>query len=582
MQTAADKAISLTDYIFKLPRIGQMIGIALISSLFVSVSIAITDFWAKGIAIAPGALLVNLALSFILTTIFSFLVSFKSKRMKFKHVLATYIFSNIVLSIFLLLSYFGIELVAVGVGLLFILWFLIARLVFGQVYKAPILSCLYFIFQIPLMPLFSSNLLLFVIYSLISSIIFLVGLFVIFWLINAPVKRIFGVTGISLVSMFFAQWFRGTKELEGIFAKFAENVKTYVDIICFRHKGKKKEQVTFIVPHLHYGPFGNLGGSAFPHLIAREVGAGVSKYDSTFVFHGTATHDFNPIKSSDVEKITEAARHAIKKMEFESKARIIHGKGDECAVNGLASGKFGVCMLTHAPKVTEDIEFSVGLALKNHAQKFIGNAVMIDAHNAETGELTHVESGSPLVFDYQKAITNAFHAKTKYAALEMGTFSFYPKLDTVGRAGIKISLFKTGKDNFCIILIDSNGITPGFRNRILAALRNEGIDAEVCTTDTHAVNMVRGVLNPIGSGMEVNDMELLIQQIIASVKIAKKHLSKVEFGAASEVIEIDVFGPKRAAELVGTANSIAAVLKWAAPAILLACGIISYALMRII
>jgi predicted neutral ceramidase superfamily lipid hydrolase len=94
--------------------------------------------------------------------------------------------------------------------------------------------------------------------------------------------------------------------------------------------------------------------------------------------------------------------------------------------------------------------------------------------------------------------------------------------------------------------------------------------------------MVKGVLNPIGSDMEIYDTELFIQQIMASVKIAEKHLSNVEFGSASEVINIAVFGPKRAAELVGTANSIAAVLKWAAPAILLACGFTSYLLMRMI
>ena len=582
-KSAAEQAVGLTEYIIKLPSISQMLIIALVSSLLIAVSASFVISWAKKTAVNFDALGLILILSFVLTLVFSFIFSLKSKKMKFKQLLAMYTVSNVVLSIFLLLSSFGIEFVAIGLGLLFVFWFVISRLVFGQVYLAPIISGVYFIFQIPLAIIFSNNILLFIFFSLISSTIFLAGLYIIFWVINAPVKRIFGVTGISLVSMFFAQWLRGTKELEDIFAKFAEKVKTNVDVVCFRvvgKKGKEKDQILFIIPHLHYGPFGNLGGSAFPHLIARKIA--ISKYDSTFVFHGTATHDFNPIKSEDVDKITHAARNVVKEVKFESNAAIVQGRDDECRIIGLASKNIGICLLTRAPKVTEDIDFSVGLALKNHAEKFVDKAVIIDAHNAETGELTHVESGSPLVFNYQKAIENAFQSKIKYGSLELGTSSFYPHLHALGSAGVKIALFEIGKRKLCLVLIDANGITPGFRNKILFTLRNIGVEGEVCTTDTHSVNIVRGVINPIGQSMKDYEIASFIHNTIDAVKKAEKRMSKVEFGIGSKTIEIEVFGPKKATELVGTANSIVAVLKWVAPAILFVCGIASYVLIKFI
>ena len=577
--SSAEKAVGLTEYMFKLPGTGMLLAFASILSLLVSVTSSFVGLWVKHSQISIENILINLGLSFALALVFSFIVSRLSRKMKFKQLLAAYLASELILSIFMLLSYFGIEFIAIGMGLLFAMWYLVARLVFAQVYRAPVVAVLYLLFQLPLAIFFSADAPLFIMNSVIASIIFLVGLYVVFWLIDAPVKRIFGVTGVSLVTMFFAQWLRGTKELEDIFAKFAEKVKTNIDVICFRGK-RSKDKITFIVPHLHFGPFGNLGGSEFPHLIAR--GIGMSKYDHTFVFHGTATHDFNPIKSEDVVKLTHAAKEAVEGMKFESIARIIHGRGDECSVSGIASRNAGFCMLTHAPKVTEDIDFSVGLALKNHAEKFIGKAAIIDAHNAETGELIHVESGSPLVFDYQKAIENAFQGmqKARYDSLELGISSFYPRLHSIGHAGIKIALFRTGKKKFCMVVIDANGITPGFRNRILAALRDKDIDGEVCTTDTHSVNVVKGVINPIGQGMSDYETELLIHDIVNCVKKAEHNLSKVEFGVGSSTVEIDVFGPKRATELVGAANSIAAVLKWAAPTILLICGIASYIFVR--
>jgi len=222
------------------------------------------------------------------------------------------------------------------------------------------------------------------------------------------------------------------------------------------------------------------------------------------------------------------------------------------------------------------------LALRNHAEKFVGKAVIIDAHNSETGELTNVESGSPLVFSYQKAIENAFQRKGRYGDLKLGTSTFYPRLHTLGSAGVKLALFENRGKKFCLLLIDANGITPGFRSKILHALREIGVNGEVCTTDTHSVNVVKGVINPIGERMSDYDVELFVQDIIDAIRNAEKNMSKVKFGVESRTIEIDVFGPKKATELVGTANSIAAVLKWVAPGILFACGIASYILIKFI
>ena len=69
--------------------------------------------------------------------------------------------------------------------------------------------------------------------------------------------------------------------------------------------------------------------------------------------------------------------------------------------------------LSRAPKVTEDINFGLGLALISTAEKNTDTAMVVDQHNAETGEITSFEPGSETGFNYLQAIEKAVFMKTQ-------------------------------------------------------------------------------------------------------------------------------------------------------------------------
>ena len=101
--------------------------------------------------------------------------------------------------------------------------------------------------------------------------------------------------------------------------------------------------------------------------------------------------------------------------------------------------------------------------------------------------------------------------------------------------------------------------------------KNEGwgpVLPAVYTTDTHKVNTVRGVVNPL------EENEVILKQILFLVKHAREDMKDAQFYAEKRPIEIRALGAKQAIEIVSTVNSIVAISKVAAPIIIIS-GIIA-------
>ncbi len=99
----------------------------------------------------------------------------------------------------------------------------------------------------------------------------------------------------------------------------------------------------------------------------------------------------------------------------------------------------------------------------------------------------------------------------------------------------------------------------GLREEILAAVLGIVDEAEVLTTDNHAVNATIGGFNPVGLRMDK-------MQIVADVKDvvtkAVEDLESVSVGFNTGLVrDINVFGHENVARLSSILNSTMAVLK---------------------
>jgi len=560
------RAVNLTNYFFSLPSIpalmATLITIALLFGALANLPPKDDFAWS---ALKDGLLL--LVAPAVLTIL---AVKALMRKIPFKRIIAMAVAGESIYALAYLIALFVLEknifygqvIIFMGAAFVFLLWYLIGRLVFILKYRSLLFAVLqlffymFFLFEFKAAEYFASDIMLgLMIKAYLASFILLAAVYVLFAVINAPMKKTFGYGSTDVFALFVSQWLYKKNDLESAFERIGENAKTIVGVVGFK---RKKDAVFFIVPYVHFGPFGNLGGSEFSHLIAEEI---KKNYNTeSFVFHGTVTHDLNPTSSAELKKITEAIKRILKRAEYESGTVALGtGRCDECVAEALFFGDDAFIGVTRAPRLTEDINFGLGLSMIMAAEKKVGNAVIADQHNAELGEITSFEPASEVGYKYIKAVEAAVAEKRKPQKLKIGIAAKASSANSVGKAGIKVAALSSAPA-YMIILIDSNGITPEFKEKIEKSIMDGyGYKAAVFTTDTHETNTVRGVLNP------AKEEEVLLGEILLAAEEAIKDMQEARAFVDKEWFDIKTIGAKHSIEIVSTINSIVAIAKIVTP-----------------
>ncbi|MFY9638146.1 MAG: DUF2070 family protein, partial [Methanobacterium sp.] len=135
----------------------------------------------------------------------------------------------------------------------------------------------------------------------------------------------------------------------------------------------------------------------------------------------------------------------------------------------------------------------------------------------------------------------------------------------VGESGVKSMIVEVDNQKTGYILLDSNNMVIGFRERIINQLKKLGLDeAEIMTSDTHYVNALSGGHNPVGK----KSQDIIFEKIITCTENAIKDLEDVTVACdVSKIEDLKTLGPTHATELVTTISSIVAVSKIFAPLI---------------
>ena len=212
------------------------------------------------------------------------------------------------------------NLVYLGFALSFVLWYFVLLLAFDFRKSAFLFATM----QMLLFAIFflsrggpgaESDLQGMLVKIYLASFVFLAALYALFYVVSAPMKKNLGISSLDALSMFSSQWLYGEKDLEGAFEELGEEAETLVWVSEF---SGKKNHALFVVPYIHFGPFGNLGGSEFTCMISDSLSKGWRREGSpkpeVFVFHGTVTHDFNPVSSSELGAVVSACQRALRRL----------------------------------------------------------------------------------------------------------------------------------------------------------------------------------------------------------------------------------------------------------------------------
>jgi putative membrane protein len=395
----------------------------------------------------------------------------------------------------------------------------------------------------------------------IASIILVVAIYSFVAVLESPMKRNLGVGGLELLSLFLAHTTEESKALEGVFEDMGEAVDTLISVISFRNGAGLK--ALFLTPCVHPGPVGNIGGGNMPTQLA-------NKFDTvTMVSHGPSTHDFNPVSSKEVKKVENVVREAMKDMDYSktaSKFRTI--KNGKANLGVQYFGNSLLMLATFSPEGSDDIDFGIGLAASNLANVThkTENAVLVDCHNSFKREGGRILPGNREVFQLLDAVKEI--PKMGRDSLRMGCaqdpMDQVSKDEGVGQSGVKVMVVEVSGQKTAYILLDSNNMVIGFREKIIETVKSiTGIDeAEVMTTDTHFVNTLAGGHNPVG----MKKHEEILDAILECTKKAMADLEEVETACKTcRIKDLKTLGPLHATELVTTISSIVAVSRIFAP-----------------
>lgn len=398
----------------------------------------------------------------------------------------------------------------------------------------------------------------------IASLILMFAIYSFVAVLESPMRRNLGIGGLELLSLAIAHITEGSKAMEALFEDMGEPIDTLIGILSFKNKNGIKS--IFLTPSIHPGPIGNIGGGNMPTILA-------NKFDTfTMVSHGPSTHDFNPVSSKELDKVETIIRNALNDFNYSNSASKFYRVQNGDAKIGFQSFNDNLLMLaTFAPRGFDDMDFGIGLALTNLAKANcdVKNVMIVDCHNCFKEE-GRILPGNKEVFELMGAVEKIKTPK-KENGIKVGCASDpldnLSKEDGIGQSGVKVMVVEVVGQKTAYILLDSNNMVDGFREKIIEEVQKLGVDcAEVMTSDTHFVNTLSGGHNPVGSKKQ----DEIIDSIVSCTKNALNDLEDVSVAAkVCNIEDLKTMGPTTATELVSTISSIIAVSRIFAPLIFL-------------
>lgn len=416
--------------------------------------------------------------------------------------------------------------------------------------------------------LWSPNILL---NAFISTAVLLIASQTFIHFINKQGEKAVGVGAVSLLRGFLSNWIAGlTTPLEDYFEKMGTYADIPVALLAFR--GKRSPLALVVVPTFHPGPFKNLGSSNLPYTIQRSLEERVGGIVA--VPHGTSGHELDLTSQAQCEKVLREVLRLAEFRDFSSRAsRMVRRRKDSAKATCQIFGRCILVTATCAPRSSEDIPRKVGLSIAEAGERLgAGEVVVVDAHNSigsakevpmfSEAELQRLQS---VAEEAIKSVLNEEMMPFRVGAAKVVPPEFSLE-EGMGPGGIVAIVVVVGGQTVAYVVVDGNNMVTGLRERILESLRGLGVeDAEVMTTDTHAVNALtlteRGY-HPVG---EAVDQESLVSHIREAVAQALDDVHDVEAAWRTGVVKnVRTIGEEKILGLSALIDSSLRLARWLA------------------
>ena len=353
----------------------------------------------------------------------------------------------------------------------------------------------------------------------------------------------------------------GRRDIEDFFRTFSEPAMVRAEVIAFRERGGDPI-ATVVVPQLHPGPWGELGGSDLPRKISVPL---EGRHGHVLAFHGASDHDLNPVDEEEVEKLGGRIAEALDSMEgWNGRAsrsfRVSNG------TDALAQAFDGAVMAaqTSSPLPTDDVDYPVGYAIQQEMEN-LGAKVpaFIDCHNCLLPGAGHVSFGSAKAMRIQERIAEAtgkaLAGQRSGFRVGVGHITNEGRSPSMGPTGVQTLVVEVDGQTTAWILCDGNNMEQGLRELIRDCALGKVDVAELLTSDNHIGNVTVGGYNPIGLK---DDHQLLTDICSESLDLALADLRGAEAASARvEAQDVMVWGKGNTVRMTSHLNATIATSK---------------------
>ncbi len=395
----------------------------------------------------------------------------------------------------------------------------------------------------------------FVPYALLLQVVFGMVFVFLIWLIERPLKRAFQISGLNFLNTFIAHLTDGSKNMEDFFREIGEEV--YVPEVSLFFSRETGRDVLFTVPNVHPGPMGDVGGGNLPRILHDTFP------EETLVAHGCATHDFNLVSESEIGKIARAVEASREGLAFSATAsRPVRVAAGSVSILCQRFGNALLMVSTRSPERTEDLDYSIGMAIMAEGRCAFSEVAFVDAHNCMTSVGSPVLPATKIATEYIAAAREGFAAvrDLPHEPLAVGVSHVrvpFTREQGFGSLGVQVMATEVGGKRTAYVLVDGNNMAEGVRERLLPVVLAYVDEGEIMTTDTHTVNTISGK-NPVGYMVPAEEIIPYIEQ---AVREAVADLAPARVGSATASCEgITVFGSQRVSQLASTVNAMLAFI----------------------
>ena len=484
---------------------------------------------------------------------------------------------------------FNILVILLGDAAIFAWWMFVNKMLINKRLNLvpiaiiqPTLNVLFFIPSNNLVFVLREPLNLLIIKLYAGIFVFLLISYMIMYVLDTPLKKSLGFSGIDMLSGFLQNW------LFSINMSMAKKNKSTdmnvyadinADVVAFK-AGKKLKAVLFI-PNIHYGPVGTLGSSNFPYMLEKYIN---SRYGCEgFVMHTAVTEDNNAVSSDQYQKVRAALDAGIKNCEPVRAKHFAFAKGrsGSAEIKMFSFGDVAMATFTRGPRVTEDIGAGAAAMFGKMLEERFKYPILIDAHNsryesAPKEELAAVRPNSIAGTEYAAALMACMSDAGKNSAgLIFGSAKteLYHALgmpDDLGPGNLNVGFYKFEDLGFAMIHFNANNMAPKLRSEIIKHVGEKfKIGCEVYTTDTHYVNSLGSTAsNVLGNKTSYSKLAPIIDR---TLEAAMRGAEPVEVCHSRQVIKrFRIWGTNQRDKVMAALSSMMALAKLIIPIIVIA------------